>query len=622
MCGIAGYYSINRNLDVSILKTMTDAISHRGPDSDGFFNEGGVGLGHRRLSIIDLRELANQPMFSHTNRYVIIFNGEVYNFKELSSQVRVKNDDFYYKTNSDTEVVIEAFNKWGVDFVNRLNGMFAIAIYDTVDEHLFLYRDRVGIKPLFYYWDGENFLFASEIKSLTKVAFIKDKLTINQTAVNHFLNLGYVPSPMTIYNEIHKFPAGHRLHINKDIFAMEPFWEVEDKIDFDEFKNYGEAKKKLKYLIESSVNYRMISDVPFGTFLSGGIDSSLVTAIAQQHSQQPVNTFSIGYKENKFNEADYAQTVAKHLKTNHHEFIVTKEEAQEMVNDVFLSYDEPFADSSAIPTMLLSKLAKKHVTMTLSGDGGDELFMGYGSYRWAKKLDSGLYKQNRKLLAYVLSKLKDKHIRVSKLLDYRAGDDLKRHIFSQEQYFFSQGEIEQLLRNTEFDNSIVRDDFSQLRRPLSASEEQALFDLKYYLPDDLLVKVDRATMKYSLETRVPLLDYRIVEFALNLPEKFKQKGDVSKYILKEILYDFVPKTFFDRPKWGFSIPMNDWLRTDLKFLITEYLNDAVIQEAGFVKPAMVKDLLMRWEIKESHLYNRIWSLIVLHKWYVDIYKKL
>lgn len=622
MCGIAGYYSLNQTLEPSLLKTMTNAIQHRGPDSDGFFNDRTAGLGHRRLSIIDLREVANQPMFSHNDRYVMVFNGEVYNFKELSSQVRVKNDSFYYKTNSDTEVVIEAFNKWGVDFVNRLNGMFAIAIYDTVEGHLFLYRDRIGIKPLYYYWDGENFFFASEIKALTKVEMIRNKLTINQTAVNHFLNLGYIPAPISIYNEIHKFPAGHRLHINKDIFTLEPYWKVEDKVEFDEFRNYPEAKKKLKYLIESSVQYRMISDVPFGTFLSGGIDSSLVTAIAQNQSDTAINTFSIGFKESKFNESVHAQTIANHLHTNHHEFVVTTKEAQEMVNDMIVSYDEPYADSSAIPSMLLSKMARKHVTMTLSGDGGDELFLGYGSYKWAKKLDAGFYKQNRKLLAYFLSKMKDRHIRVSKLLDFQTGDDLKRHIFSQEQYLFSQQEISQILKNKDFDNSIIKDDFSDLDRQLSASEAQAMFDLKYYLPDDLLVKVDRATMKYSLETRVPLLDYRIIEFALNLPEKFKQKGDISKFILKETLYDYLPKSYFERPKAGFSIPMNDWLRADLKYLIDDFLNEPLIMEAGFVNYDIVKDLIQRWTLKEPHLYNRIWTLIVLHKWYVDIYKNL
>lgn len=622
MCGIAGYYSLSQTLEPSLLKTMTNAIQHRGPDSDGFFNDRTAGLGHRRLSIIDLREVANQPMFSHNDRYVMVFNGEVYNFKELSSQVRVKNDSFYYKTNSDTEVVIEAFNKWGVDFVNRLNGMFALAIYDTVEGHLFLYRDRIGIKPLYYYWDGENFFFASEIKALTKVEMIRNKLTINQTAVNHFLNLGYIPAPISIYNEIHKFPAGHRLHINKDIFTLEPYWKVEDKVEFDEFRNYPEAKKKLKYLIESSVQYRMISDVPFGTFLSGGIDSSLVTAIAQNQSDTAINTFSIGFKESKFNESVHAQTIANHLHTNHHEFVVTTKEAQEMVNDMIVSYDEPYADSSAIPSMLLSKMARKHVTMTLSGDGGDELFLGYGSYKWAKKLDAGFYKQNRKLLAYFLSKMKDRHIRVSKLLDFQIGDDLKRHIFSQEQYLFSQQEISQILKNKDFDNSIIKDDFSDLDRQLSASEAQAMFDLKYYLPDDLLVKVDRATMKYSLETRVPLLDYRIIEFALNLPEKFKQKGDISKFILKETLYDYLPKSYFERPKAGFSIPMNDWLRADLKYLIDDFLNEPLIMEAGFVNYDIVKDLIQRWTLKEPHLYNRIWTLIVLHKWYVDIYKNL
>jgi asparagine synthase (glutamine-hydrolysing) len=615
MCGIAGYYSFDNSLSKVELKQMTDAIKHRGPNADGFFIEDQVGLGHRRLSIIDLREIANQPMTSFNNRYVIIFNGEVYNFKELSNQVRVNNDDFYYKTNSDTEVILEAFAKWGVDFVNRLNGMFAIAIYDKVDKHLFLYRDRIGIKPIFYYWDGSNFMFASELKSLTAIASIKSNLTINQEAIQHYLHLGYIPAPLTIYNEIKKFPAGHKLHINKDIFNLEPYWKLEEKVDFDTFNNYSEAKKKLKYLVETSVKYRMISDVPFGTFLSGGIDSSLVSAVAQANSNKPINTFSIGFKDSPKNESEYAASIAKHIGSIHHEMMITTKEAQDLVDSIITSYDEPYADSSAIPTMLVSKMAKQNVTMTLSGDGGDELFLGYGMYKWANRFNSNLFSYYQKPAKFLFSKMKPKYKRISMLLDAEEKEHLKSHIFSQEQYFFSKREVNNLIQSNS--KPVHLEESFHLKRDLNAMESQAFFDLKYYLPDDLLVKVDRASMKYSLETRVPLLDYRIIEFALNLPENFKLQKNTSKYILKDILYDYVPKSYFERPKWGFGIPLDNWLKTDLSYLINDYLNETIINKYNLVKYEEVSKLLNRWKLGDDFLYNRIWLLIILHKWFKE-----
>jgi asparagine synthase (glutamine-hydrolysing) len=614
MCGIAGYYSTDSSLNQAHLKVMTDAIEHRGPDSDGFYHDSMVGLGHRRLSIIDLRQIANQPMFSHDNRYVIIYNGEVYNFRELSAQVRVNNDGFFYKTNSDTEVILEAFCKWGVDFVQRLNGMFAFAIYDTVDHHLFLYRDRIGIKPLFYFWDGTNLLFASEMKALLKIEQVRQKLSIDMEAVNTFLHLGYIPADHTIYNEIKKFPAGSKLHVGPGIFSMESYWKVEDKVEFDSFNNFGEARKKLRYLIETSVQYRMISDVPFGTFLSGGIDSSLVTAVAQSLSSKPVKTFSIGFKEAKFNEAEHAAAVAKQIGTEHHEFMVSTKEAQDLLESIFTSYDEPYTDSSAIPTMLVSKMARKHVTMTLSGDGGDELFLGYGAYKWAERFESGWFRYYRKPMRYAFSKMKARYQRVSRLIDIDDIQIRKSHIFSQEQGFFSRAEIKKLMKSDNLRSIELDESYDKLRRPLETMEAQAFFDLKYYLPDDLLVKVDRASMKYSLETRVPLLDYRIIEFALNLPESFKFQKNTSKYILKSILYDYVPKQFFDRPKWGFSIPLNQWLKTDMYYLVEEYLSPKSVNDAGLMNYTYVKELIDRWMGKEEYLYNRIWTLIILHKW--------
>ncbi len=615
MCGIAGYYQRKLFVNQADLKKMTDAISHRGPDAEGFFTDDHAGLGHRRLSIIDLRSVANQPMHSHDDRYVIVYNGEVYNFRELSAQVRVNNDSFYYKTNSDTEVILEAFVKWGFDFVQRLNGMFAFAIYDTVEKQLFIYRDRIGIKPIFYYWDGELLLFGSELKSILTNSYIKNKLTLDYEAINQLLHLGYVPAPNTIYNEIKKFPAGHRLHISQDIFNLEPYWELEDKIQFDSFNNFDESKKKLKYLIETSVEYRMISDVPFGTFLSGGVDSSLVTAVAQSLSSTPVNTFSIGFLESKHNEAGYAAAVSKQLGTNHHEFTVTTKEAQSLFDDILKYYDEPYFDPSAIPTMLVSSLARKHVTMTLSGDGGDELFLGYGAYTWAQRLSAGPYRNFRSPLKYAFGKMKSRYKRIATLLDIpKDPKQLKSHVFSQEQYFFSRAELSSLLNPAILTEFNLDENYEDARRKLHPMESQALFDLKYYLPDDLLVKVDRATMKYSLETRVPLLDYRIIEFALNMPESFKINKGVQKYILKSVLYDYLPKSLFDRPKWGFSIPVDAWLKSDLSHLVENYTNKEITESLGILNYEYVSELIQRWKNGEDYLYNRVWGIILLQKW--------
>jgi asparagine synthase (glutamine-hydrolysing) len=452
------------------------------------------------------------------------------------------------------------------------------------------------------------------MKALLKIEQVKQKLTIDMEAVNTFLHLGYIPAEHTIYKEIKKFPAGNKLHVGPGIFSMEPYWQLEDKIEFDAFNNFGEARKKLRYLIETSVQYRMISDVPFGTFLSGGVDSSLVTSVAQSLSSKPVKTFSIGFKEAKFNEAEHAAAIAKHLGTEHHEFMVSTKEAQDLLESMFTAYDEPYTDSSAIPTMLVSKMARKHVTMTLSGDGGDELFLGYGAYKWAERFESGWFRYYRKPMRYAFSKMKARYQRVSRLIDIDDPQIRKSHIFSQEQGFFSRSEIKKLMKSELQTKIELFENYDSLRRPLDTMEAQAFFDLKYYLPDDLLVKVDRASMKYSLEARVPLLDYRIIEFALNLPESFKFQKNTSKYILKSILYDYVPKQYFDRPKWGFSIPLSQWLKTDMYYLVEEYLSPKSVNDAGLMNYAYIKELIDRWMGKEDYLYNRIWTLIILHKW--------
>ncbi len=614
MCGIVGYYSISGLFSGSDLSTMNDVVTHRGPDAEGCYSDGFVGLGHRRLSIIDLSTNANQPMTSSCGRYTLVYNGEIYNFKEVAAQLQKEKSGFTFQTNSDTEVLLEAFACWGEKLIEKLNGMFAFAVYDNVREELLLCRDRIGIKPLYYYWDGKNFLFSSELKSI-KVLKRKIDLTINPIAINEYLHLGYIPQPNTIYKFVNKFPSGSILRVKDHNITFSTYWNPNEKIADVVIKDESDAKQELKSLLEKSVEARMVSDVPFGTFLSGGVDSSLVTAIAQKHSVQPINTFSIGFEESKHNESDYAKRVAEFLKTNHNELVVTEKEAMGLVGDLQEIYDEPFADGSMIPTILVSKLASKHVKMTLSGDGGDELFMGYGAYNWAKRFSNPYFRVLRRPVALGFDKLSAKYKRIGGLLRYADKKTLKSHIFSQEQYWFSRGEIKELIKPNYYTSFELDENFSDLSRMLLPEEQQALFDIKYYLKDDLLVKVDRATMFNSLETRVPLLDHNIVEFALNLSSSLKIRKGVNKYLLKEVLYEYLPKEMFDRPKWGFSVPLTKWLKGDLKYLVDEYLSENMINKHNVVNYKEVLKLKHDFLNKNvDYLYNRIWLLISLHQW--------
>lgn len=612
MCGIAGFYSFGKKFSEADLKRMTDRIAHRGPDAEGFYmdTECGVGLGHRRLSILDLSAAANQPMQSHDGRYYIIFNGEVYNYREIAEQLGIK-----CRTTSDTEVILEAFIMKGVNFVHLLNGMFAIVIYDSRDKVLYLFRDRLGVKPLLYYWQDRDLVFASEIKALLALDEINKSKTTKKESVYTFLNAGYIPEPHTIYDQISKLPAGSYAVVKDGKMDMDSYWKPEGKITANQSTDFFTAKKKLNDLLESSVRYRMISDVPFGVFLSGGIDSSMVAAIAQDISTESIKTFSIGVKDEEMNESEFARSVSEYLKTDHYEFMVTERDSLELVDKILTAYDEPYADSSALPTMLVAKLARQHVTMALTGDGGDELFMGYGAYVWAERLQrKKLMNTLRSPIGFAFRMLNNRYKRAATLFDYADRKRMKSHIFSQEQYFFSEKELNNILTDQYICPLQFNEEFNLLGRNLTAREEQALYDIKYYLRDDLLVKVDIASMQFSLEARTPFLDYRIVEFALNLDENLKVRNHVSKYLLKEVLYDYVPKYLFDRPKKGFSIPLARWLHRDLKFLVDKYLSKTSIESAGFVKYEKVRDLVNRFEKGQDFLFNRIWALILLHKW--------
>jgi asparagine synthase (glutamine-hydrolysing) len=607
MCGITGF--ISGKFKRSHLEGMTRCLGHRGPDADGIFfdEEKKVGLGHRRLSILDLSEAANQPFYSKDGRYVMVYNGEVYNFKEVAAHYKIQT-----RTTSDSEVIIESFALHGIDCVQQFNGMFALAIWDRVDEKLYLIRDRIGIKPLYYYQNDGDLAFASELKSLFGLPIAKD---INQDALTDFLYLGYISGDATIYNACKKIKPGHYGVWHKGQLTVSSYWSPLAKLTPQTLHDEKEAKKRLDELVRTSVSYCMISDVPVGIFLSGGIDSSLVAAAAQAVSNTPVKTFSIGFKEKKYNEAHFADEVARHIKSDHHEFIVNMTDALQLVNKLTDIFDEPYADSSAIPTMMVSALARKHVTVALSGDGGDELFMGYGFYYWAKRLNNPMLKAFRKPLAYVLDKLGDNRLkRGSKLFTYPA-DRFKSHIFSQEQYFFTEAEIKKLLLKP--GHLIIEEDMSNPTRKLTDTEQQSFFDLINYLPEELLVKSDRSSMVHSLEVRVPLLDHRLVEFALNLSPELKMKDKTGKYLLKQVLYDYVPASMFDRPKWGFAIPLATWLKNELSYLLDTYLAPQVVEECKLVNPVIVAELKKEFLNGRSYLYNRLWALIILHKWYKE-----
>lgn len=612
MCGIAGAFS-KTGIHYDALKCATDVMEHRGPDSGGYYSDdaGKVFFGHRRLSIIDLSSVANQPMYSADGRYVMVYNGEVYNFNEL----RAKLPGLQWKTHSDTEVILELFARYGTESFAWLNGMFSVVIHDKQEQKLYISRDQIGIKPLFYYKDEQSFVFASELKVIVNYAKSeKRKLAVNHTAIPYFLHLGFIPEPLTIYKDVHKFPAAHFaiLDINSGNLDIRPYWKPEDYYLKNPVTDEKTAFELYKKTLFESVESQMISDVPLGTFLSGGIDSSLVTAVASKISSQKINTFSIGFNEAKYDESVYAKAVADHLGTNHHTFKVSVNDVMELVPSLMDVYDEPFADSSAFPTMLVSRLARQHVTVTLSGDGGDELFQGYGMYTWANRLDNPLVQTFRKPIYAATQMMNNRIRRGGALFNYPSKQRIHTHIFSQEQYMFGEQELQQLLVNPSFDFGGIN---TLQVSAGNAAEKQALWDLKNYLKDDLLVKVDRASMRYSLESRVPLLDIRLIELALNIGYDLKVNKEYgTKYLMKKTLYEMVPRAHFERPKRGFAIPLREWLQGPLHYLVDNYLNDKVVATHNIVKPEAVRSLLQQFKAGADHAYGRIWLLIVLHWW--------
>lgn len=604
MCGIAGIVSPEGLALPQILENMVQTLRHRGPDAYGLWHdvEHTVSLGHARLSILDLNPRANQPMTSHCGRFVLIYNGELYNYRQIARKLSLK-----LSTTSDSEVLLEAFARLGPDCFRLFNGMMAAAIWDKQEKKLFLARDRIGKKPLFYFQKGTSLYFASEIKALLQA--IKTPPPLRE-ALGWFLHLGFIPQPFTAFAGIFKFPSATWGVFYQGKLTLEEYWNAGQIIQ-PETKSLQETEAihQLAVLLEDSVRLRMVSDVPYGTFLSGGIDSSLVTFLAAHQYSGKLKTFTIGFKEAAHDESKWAERVARHLQTDHNTFILSEKEAAQTLPELLAVYDEPFADTSAIPSLLIARHASREVKMVLTGDGGDELFMGYGSYLWARRLSRPFWKKFHNLLGHMLAQGTDRYRRVARLLTFDEKLWLPGHIFSQEQYFFSVSEFSEKGIRLPHPISLP---LPETGRSLTPEELQSFFDLNYYLKDDLLVKVDRATMHYGLEARCPLLDYRLVEFALNLPLTLRMKEGSLKYLLRQTLFHFVPETLFDRPKHGFSIPLSQWLRGKLKDYVEENLSKNLIEAYSLVDFEFVHHLRSSFENGHHHLYNRIWVLAQLH----------
>jgi len=628
MCGIAGKISFSsKDVSTQEIEMMNDAIKHRGPDDGGVYisPDKKVGLGHRRLSIIDLSPLGHQPM-RYLDRYEIIFNGEIYNFQE--KRAMLEKEGYTFKSHSDTEVILALYDKYGKECLQHLRGMFAFAIYDEQEKTLFCARDRVGKKPFKYYIDDNVFLFASELKAiLTQPEYRKEP---DYVAIHHYLTLQYVPAPLTGFKGIKKLEPAHFLTLNLKTrkLTKERYWKLDysKKLDLSE----EEWKKRILEKLEESVKLRMISDVPIGAFLSGGIDSSAVVALMAKNSSTPIKTFSIGFEDEKFNELKYAKIIADKFKTDHTEFIV-KPDAIHLLPMLVCQYEEPYADSSALPTYYVSKLTRDHVTVALNGDGGDENFAGYGRYsihKFSLFYDKLIFFHKIFVLptAYFISKITkttffDRVYRfaqsLSKPYSYRYVDyvcyftnQMKADLYAEE--------FKEKMKD-EDTYHIVADRFSE-----SGSEdkaEQAVYaDFATYLPDDLLTKVDIDTMAVSLEGRSPFLDYEMLELTAQIPFHLKLKGwNNKKYILKEALRGLVPDEVMFRPKMGFGIPIHSWFRKELKEYAYEMLLSDKAVGRGLFKKEAVKKLLDTHVNTRNDFGYHIWALVTLELWFQEYF---
>ena len=642
MCGLVGILGgvdpLGGQGDEALIKRMADTIMHRGPDDAGYWcdSEQRIGLGHRRLSIIDLSNAGHQPMQSGSGRYVIAFNGEIYNHLSLRQALQGVNLAKTWCGHSDTETLLAGFEAWGVKrTIEKVIGMFAIAVWDKLTNTLTLVRDRIGEKPLYYGWQGDTFLFGSELKSFKQHPAFKPE--INRDAITLLLRHNYIPTPYSIYKGISKLEPGCLLTVSLQQRKpkLAPYWSVAQvaKSGVANVFTGGatQAVDELEVLLKDSVRQQMMADVPLGAFLSGGIDSSTVVALMQAQSSRPVKTFTIGFNEKGYNEAVHAKAVAQYLGTEHTELYVTPEQAMAVIPRLPTLYDEPFSDSSQIPTFLVSELAKQHVAVSLSGDAGDELFCGYNRYQMTSKLwnklsmlpvplRSMLAKGINTISPEVWNKLTahmpgmkhfnnigDKLHKGARVLTSRSVDELYLGLVSHHSdpsaWVIGGQEPFTLLTNNAPDLA-----------GLSDVQRMMALDLMTYLPDDILVKVDRAAMGVSLETRVPFLDHRVIEFAWSLPQSIKLKDGQSKWPLRQVLYRHVPRELIDRPKMGFGVPLDEWLRGPLRDWAESLLDESRLRQEGFFYPEPIRVLWSEHLSGQRNWSSQLWNVLMFQAW--------
>ncbi len=609
MCGIGGIYFIGqRSVPENSLLAMAKALAHRGPDEQGIFNQHNVGLVSRRLRIIDLSKDASQPMKDEQSRFHIVFNGEIYNFRELRKDLESRHNFF---SKSDTEVVLRLFMEQREGCWKILNGMFAAAIYDSESRELFLARDHAGIKPLYYWTDNHCLVFASELKALFATELVPREINIQ--AIAEYLRLGYFPGEWTPYKNIRKLKPGQYCKVNTNGMEIHTYWSApeilrERKTDVAA----SQIEDTLDCLLQSSVEAQMVSDVPVGAFLSGGIDSSLIVALMSRLSKTPVQTFTVGFSRmGYYDEREYARQIANHFKTEHHEYSVDTE-IEDLLPRLIETFDEPFADSSAVPTYCLAELAKKHVTVALSGTGGDEIFGGYRKYmaaQWSAIFNSlpdsirrGVRKTAAILPASRRSLWQERALLLQRFTSLPSNEPPEVQFNS----LFARNEIQELL---ELESEVPPLEFES--QSASAAQNLMLFDLEYYLPEDLLVKEDRCTMAFGLEARVPYLDRDLIEFMLPLPLKYKVSGGATKKLFRKVAARYLPQSILKRPKHGFGSPAAEWLRGKLKPLAQDIL---------FSSDALLKSRIVEQKFSEHSNgkadHNRaLWAILMLELWY-------